>query len=61
MWENIGIALALILIFEGFMPFINPKGWRETLRIVSEMNDKTLRIFGLFSMVFGVILLYLVH
>lgn len=61
MWETIGIAVALIFVFEGFMPFINPTGWRETLRTVSEMDDKTLRIVGFSSMVFGVILLYLVH
>ncbi len=61
MWENIGIAVALIFIIEGFMPFINPNGWRESLRQVSEMDEKTLRTVGLFSMVFGVILLYLVH
>jgi uncharacterized protein YjeT (DUF2065 family) len=61
MWENIGIAVALIFIIEGFMPFINPTGWRESLRQVSEMDEKTLRTVGLSSMVFGVILLYLVH
>ena len=61
MWENIGIAVALILIIEGFMPFLNPTGWRESLRQVSEMDEKTLRTVGFFSMMFGVILLYLVH
>jgi uncharacterized protein YjeT (DUF2065 family) len=61
MWEELWIALALILVIEGIMPFLNPTGWRKTLRQVSEMEDKTLRIIGLSSMIFGVILLYLVN
>lgn len=61
MWEELWIAIALILVIEGFMPFLNPAGWRKTLRMVSEMDDETLRIIGLISMISGVILLYLVH
>ncbi|HIE02084.1 MAG TPA: DUF2065 domain-containing protein [Thiotrichaceae bacterium] len=61
MWEELWIAIALILVIEGIMPFLNPKGWRKTLRTVSEMDDNTLRTIGLSSMTFGVILLYLVH
>jgi uncharacterized protein YjeT (DUF2065 family) len=61
MWEELWIALALIFVIEGVMPFLNPTGWRKTLRQISEMEDKTLRIIGLSSMIFGVILLYLVN
>ncbi len=61
MWEELWIAFALILVIEGIIPFINPTGWRETLRTISEMDDKNLRIIGLLSMIFGVILLYIVH
>ena len=61
MWEELWIAIALILVIEGIMPFLNPKGWRKTLRTVSEMDDNTLRTIGISSMTFGVILLYLVH
>ena len=61
MWEELGIAIALILVIEGIMPFMNPEGWRQTLRTISEMDDSTLRIIGLSSMIFGVILLYLIH
>jgi len=61
MWEQLWIAFALILVIEGIMPFLNPTGWRNTLRSISEMDDKNLRIIGLLSMIIGVILLYLVH
>ena len=61
MWEELGIAIALIFVIEGVVPFLNPAGWRKTLRSVSEMDDKTLRIMGFFSMIFGLIFLYMVH
>jgi hypothetical protein len=61
MWEELGIAIALILVIEGMMPFLNPTGWRQSLRTISEMDDKTLRKIGLLSMIFGVVLLYLIH
>ncbi|MEN8217673.1 MAG: DUF2065 domain-containing protein [Pseudomonadota bacterium] len=61
MWEELGIAFALLLVIEGIMPFLNPSGWRQTLRTVSEMDDQDLRIIGLLSMAIGVIVLYLIH
>jgi uncharacterized protein YjeT (DUF2065 family) len=61
MWEELGIAIALLLVIEGIMPFLNPSGWRKTLRMVSEMDDQDLRIIGLSSMVIGVIFLYIIH
>lgn len=61
LFEELGTAIALLLVIEGIMPFLNPTGWRRTLRAVSEMDNKSLRIIGFFSMVGGVMLLYLVH
>ncbi len=61
MWKDFGVAFALILVIEGMMPFINPTSWRESLRKISEMDDKLLRIIGFFSMIFGVMLLYILH
>lgn len=60
MWEQFGIALALVLVIEGVIPFLNPERFRETLRMVSEMEDKTIRVIGFTSMMCGVILLYLI-
>ncbi|MDM8568030.1 DUF2065 domain-containing protein [Thiotrichales bacterium HSG1] len=61
MWEELGIAISLIFIIEGMLPFLNPTGWRKTLKSISEMEDKTLRTTGFLSMIIGVALLYLVH
>ncbi len=61
MLDEFLVAFALLLVFEGIMPFLNPSGWRNSLRQVSEMDDKTLRLIGFISMMLGVMLLYLVH
>jgi len=60
-WSELGIAFALLLIFEGIMPFLNPSSWRRTLRTIIEFDDKTLRILGFSSMIVGLVLLYWIH
>ena len=61
MWKELLIALALVLVIEGIMPFMNPAGLRKMIALVAQMDDATLRVVGLTSMVSGVLLLYLVH
>ncbi|MBL1259219.1 MAG: DUF2065 domain-containing protein [Thiotrichaceae bacterium] len=61
MWQELWIALALLLVIEGILPFISPKGLRESLLKMACLSDRTLRIGGLVCMVSGVLLLYLVR
>jgi uncharacterized protein len=61
MWTEILTALALVLVIEGIMPFINPAAMRRMIIMVAQMDDSTLRVVGLTSMISGVLLLYLVH
>ena len=61
MWHDLLVATALMLVIEGIYPFINPAGIRRMLLMVIEMDDSTLRIGGLTSMIAGLILLYIVN
>ena len=61
MWEIILTAIALVLIIEGFTPFISPKHYRKMMEAMTKCSDKALRIMGLIAMVIGVIIMYLVH
>jgi uncharacterized protein YjeT (DUF2065 family) len=61
MWDQLWIALALMLVLEGIMPFLSPAQFRRRLLDVTQMDDATLRIIGLISMILGLALLYLVH
>jgi uncharacterized protein YjeT (DUF2065 family) len=51
------VALALVFVIEGFLPFVAPGAWRETMRRLSELSDGQLRFMGLGSMVAGLLLL----
>jgi uncharacterized protein YjeT (DUF2065 family) len=51
------MALALMLILEGVLPFIAPNLWRDTFRKITQMNDGQIRFVGLSSMLVGVLLL----
>lgn len=61
MWRDLGTALCLVLIIEGILPFLYPGRWRRLVEQLSEVDDRSLRLAGLVSMVLGVGLLYLVR
>jgi hypothetical protein len=60
-WQDLWAAFALYLVLEGLMPFANPGGMRRTLALLSKLDDRTLRIGGLLSMIAGALLLYFVR
>ncbi len=51
------LALALMLILEGVLPFLAPNLWRETFRRITQMSDGQIRFVGLSSMLVGLLLL----
>ena len=61
MWHDVGIALCLVLVIEGIVPFLYPRRWREMVRMLSEIDDSTMRVAGLVSMLLGTGLLYLIN
>ncbi len=54
------MALALMLILEGVLPFLAPNLWRDTFRRITQMNDGQIRFVGLASMGIGLLLLFLI-
>jgi len=55
------MALALMLIFEGVLPFIAPTLWRDTFRKITQMTDGQIRFIGLSSMIVGLLILFWVR
>jgi uncharacterized protein YjeT (DUF2065 family) len=47
------IAVALMLIIEGVLPFLLPAVWRDAFRRLTEMSDGQIRFVGLSSMLAG--------
>ena len=50
-------ALALMLVFEGLMPFISPARWRSTFEQLLQLSDGQIRFIGLISMAVGLLLM----
>lgn len=61
MLDDLLVAVALMLVLEGMMPFLSPDQFRQTLMRIAQMKSETLRILGLVWMCAGVVLLYLVR
>ncbi|MBI2314357.1 MAG: DUF2065 domain-containing protein [Betaproteobacteria bacterium] len=61
MGSNLLLALALMLVIEGIMPFLMPRVWRDTFRKLTEMSDGQIRFVGLTSMLAGLVLLLLLR
>ncbi|GJL70969.1 MAG: hypothetical protein NMNS01_01680 [Nitrosomonas sp.] len=59
MWDTFLIAIALMLILEGMMPFLSPRTWREAFKKLIEMGDGQIRFIGLSAMMVGLLLLML--
>ena len=55
------MAIALVLVIEGLLPFLAPSVWRETFRRILQLSDGQIRFFGLSSMLAGLLLLYFTH
>lgn len=61
MWHDLLVAIALMMVVEGILPFLSPQQLRKFLLQVAQNDDRTLRTVGLVSMVLGVLLLYALH
>jgi uncharacterized protein YjeT (DUF2065 family) len=52
-------ALALMLVFEGLLPFLSPTLWRRVFERAVRMTDGQIRFVGMTSMLAGMLLLAL--
>ncbi|HET8704887.1 MAG TPA: DUF2065 domain-containing protein [Pseudomonadales bacterium] len=50
--------MALMLVFEGLLPFIAPDKWRRVMQEATQLDNRHIRLIGLVSMVVGVLALY---
>ncbi len=60
-WADLWAALALVLILEGLLPFVSPRGYRNMVQQMATMPEKTLRSVGLGLVLAGVVFLLLVR
>ncbi len=60
-WSDLLAAIAIVCIIEGVMPFINPPGMKRLLAKLAALEERQLRLGGLFSMLIGLAILFLVR
>ncbi len=61
MLHELAVAFCLMLVIEGILPFIAPKRWRNLIMMLDEVDDTTMRLIGLGSMLTGTVLLLLIN
>ncbi|MDR0247154.1 MAG: DUF2065 domain-containing protein [Burkholderiales bacterium] len=54
--KTLWMAIALLCILEGLLPFLAPGQWREIFRKIIGFSDGQLRFIGLVSIMAGVLL-----
>ena len=53
--SSIWLALALVLVIEGLLPFLSPTNSRRAFEQALKMSDGQIRFFGLCSVVLGLL------
>lgn len=61
MWHDLAVAVALLLVVEGILPFANPGALRRALETLYQLSDSQLRAAGLTSMLAGLLLLSIIN
>lgn len=61
MWHELATAASLVLVIEGILPFLSPDRWRRLAVSIARVDDRTVRIVGLVSMLTGTAILYAVR
>ncbi|HEX4917312.1 MAG TPA: DUF2065 family protein [Limnobacter sp.] len=56
MSETFWLALALVFIMEGLMPFLFPKQWKETFLKIAALSEGQIRFVGMVAIVLGLLL-----
>jgi uncharacterized protein len=60
-WSDLLAALAILLVLEGLLPFLNPAATQRVLAQVSKLGASELRVAGLVSIAAGLVLLFFVR
>jgi len=61
MWQELGIAFSMLLVIEGIIPFLYPQRWKNMVQTLAQIDNNSMRVMGLISMLLGTGLLYLVR
>ena len=58
--DALWLALGLMLVLEGLMPMLAPGCWRQLFAQLLQMQDGQIRFFGVFMVLLGLAVVWLV-
>jgi uncharacterized protein YjeT (DUF2065 family) len=61
MMQELLVAVGIVLVLEGVLPFLSPAGFRRALLQLAKLDDGQLRFAGLSVMILGCVLLYAIR
>lgn len=59
MLDDLLVAFALVLVLEGLMPALHPRGWRNAMEQLGTLPDRLIRRFGIVMVAAGALLFHL--
>ena len=57
--DTLWMALALVLVIEGLLPFISPGNWRRMFSQLLQLSDGQIRTFAMVSISAGLLLIWM--
>lgn len=60
MWQQLLLAVALVLVIEAIIPSLSPRAYRRAIAALMQLDDRLLRAWALSSMLLGALLVYLI-
>jgi hypothetical protein len=60
-WQDFLVAIGLLLVFEGILPFLSPNRWRQIALNMVSQHDATLRFIGFVCMIVGAVIVVIMH
>jgi len=60
-WTDLLGAVAIVCILEGALPFVHPSAMKRMMARLSAAGERELRLMGFFSILTGLLILFLVR
>lgn len=60
-WQHLVLAIGLVLLIEGLIPFLKPELWRKSMLFLVSHTDGFLRKMGLIAIVLGTIIILVIQ
>ena len=59
MWQELLVALGLVLVIEGILPATSPRAFRRAVSSIAMLADRHVRLWGLACLLGGALLVHL--